>query len=103
MRLRKGAANTQHGIVRFTQELTARVARAGANGEKLLRADSGFWNRKLIARLESAGWLYSISVRLQFWVPEAIKQIPESSWQPLGTTPRRERRRFAQTTLTDGG
>ena len=35
------------------------------------------------AGLESAGWLYSISVRLQFWVPDAIKAIPESAWQPL--------------------
>jgi hypothetical protein len=69
--------------VRFAEELIARVARAGATGEKLFRADSGFWNRKLIAKLESAGWLYSISVRLQFWVPDAIKAIPESAWQPL--------------------
>jgi hypothetical protein len=69
--------------VRFAEELIARVARAGATGEKLLRADSGFWNRNLIRRLESAGWRYSISVRLQFWVPDAINQFPESAWQPL--------------------
>lgn len=83
VRLRKGQANTQRGVVRFAEELIARVKRAGATGEKLLRADSGFWNRKLIARLESASWLYSISVRMQFWVPAAIKAIPESAWQPL--------------------
>jgi hypothetical protein len=83
VRLRKGQANTQRGIVRFAEELIARVTRAGASGEKLLRADSGFWNRKLIAKLQSTGWLYSISVRMQFWVPEAIKAIPESAWCPL--------------------
>jgi len=83
VRLRKGQANTQRGVVRFAEELIARVARAGATGEKLFRADSGFWNSKLIARLQSAGWSYSISVRLQFWVPDAIKAIPESAWQPL--------------------
>jgi Transposase DDE domain group 1 len=83
VRLRKGQANTQRGVVRFACELIARVARAGATGEKLLRTDSGFWNRKLITRLEDAGWLYSISVRLQFWVPAAIKAIPEQAWQPL--------------------
>jgi len=59
VRLRKGAANTQRGILRFTDELIARVERAGASGVKLLRADSGFWNNKLFARLEKAGWLYS--------------------------------------------
>ncbi len=49
--LRRGQADTQRGVVRFTEELIARVARARAGGEKLFRADSGFWNRKLIARL----------------------------------------------------
>ena len=44
IRLRKGSANTQKGIERFTDELIARVNRAGATGVKLLRGDSGFWN-----------------------------------------------------------
>jgi len=42
IRLRKGSANTQKGMLRFTDELIARVTRAGASGAKLLRADSGF-------------------------------------------------------------
>jgi hypothetical protein len=83
VRLRKGSAGSSRGVVRFADELIARVARAGATGEKLLRADSAFWNKKLIARLQAAGWSYSISVRLQFWVPEAINRIPESAWRPL--------------------
>ncbi len=84
--------------MRFAEELIARVARAGARGEKLLRADSGFWNRKLIATLESAGWLYSISVRLQFWVPDAIKQIPEQAWQPLENYSQDGEAQIAETT-----
>jgi hypothetical protein len=83
VRLRKGSAASSRGVVRFAEELIARVARAGAGGEKLLRADSAFWNRKLIDRLQRAGWSYSISVRMQFWVPEAIAEIPESAWHPL--------------------
>jgi hypothetical protein len=79
VRLRKGKAASARGVVRFVDELIARVARAGASGTTLLRADSAFWNKKLIARLEQAGWLYSISVRRQFWVPVAIAQIPESA------------------------
>ena len=98
VRLRNGQANTQRGVVRFAEELIARVARAGATGEKLFRADSGFWNRKLIARLESAGWLYSISVRLQFWVPAAIEQIPEQAWQPLTDYPDDGEAQIAETT-----
>jgi Transposase DDE domain group 1 len=42
IRARKGSANTARGALRFVEELIPRVARAGANGPKLLRADSGF-------------------------------------------------------------
>ena len=87
VRLRKGQAGSPRGVVRFTDELIARVARAGASGEKLLRADSSFWNKKLIARLQATGWLYSISVRKQFRVPQAIAQIPESAWRSIEDYP----------------
>jgi DDE family transposase len=87
VRLRKGAAASARGVVRFVEELIARVERAGATGEKLLRADSSFWNRKLIARLEAAGWSYSISVRLQHWVPDAVAAIAESQWRRLPDYP----------------
>jgi hypothetical protein len=43
--------NTQKGNLRFTEELIARVTRAGATSVKLLRADSGFWNLKVFERL----------------------------------------------------
>lgn len=98
VRLRKGSAASPRGVVRFAEELIARVGRAGARGEKLLRADSAFWNRKLIARLQEAGWSYSISVRLQFWVPEAIARIPESAWQPLEDYPDEGEAQIAETT-----
>ena len=55
VRLRKGKANSSRGVLRFAEELIARVARAGASGEKLLRADSAFWNNTLMKRLEQAG------------------------------------------------
>ena len=83
VRLRKGQAASPRGVLRFTDELIARVERAGASGIKLLRADSAFWNKKLMARLQQAGWLYSISVRLQFWVTDAIASIPEADWITL--------------------
>jgi DDE family transposase len=97
VRLRKGRAASSRGVVRFADELIARVARAGASGVRLLRADSAFWNRKLIARLEKAGWLYSISVRLQFWVPDAIAKIPESAWRPLADYPADGEAQIAET------
>ena len=83
--------------MRFAEELIARVQRAGASGVKLFRADSAFWNNKLIASLESASWAYSISVRLQFWVSDALAEIPEEAWQPLEDYPEDGEAQIAET------
>jgi hypothetical protein len=83
IRLRKGSANTQKGMLRFTDELIARVDRAGATGVKLLRADSGFWNTKVFERLEKAGWQYSIGVRMIKTVRTAVEAIDEDAWQTI--------------------
>jgi Transposase DDE domain group 1 len=83
IRLRKGSANTQKGLVRFCDELIARVTRAGATGVKLLRADSGFWNTKVFDRLERADWQYSIGVRMTKTVSAAVAAIPEDAWQTI--------------------
>ena len=83
IRLRKGSANTQKGIKRFCEELIARVDRAGASVVKLLRADSGFWNTKVFALLEQAGWQYSIGVRMIKTVRAAVEAIDEHAWQHI--------------------
>lgn len=98
IRLRKGNANSSRGVLRFAEELIARVTRAGAGGEKLLRADSAFWNRKLMSRLQQAGWLYSISIRMQKGVAEQIQGIPESAWQTLEDYPKGGEAQIAETT-----
>jgi DDE family transposase len=83
IRLRKGSANTQKGIRRFTDELIARVDRAGATGIKLLRADSGFWNTRVFERLEKAGWQYSIGVRMIKTVRAVVDAIDDDAWQRI--------------------
>jgi hypothetical protein len=98
IRLRKGSAGSARGVLRFVEELIARVARAGASGPKLLRADSAFWNKKLIARLDQAGWRYSISVRMQYWVPAAVAAIPEAAWRTLEDYPPDGEAQIAETT-----
>jgi len=97
IRLRKGSANTQKGIVRFTDELIARVSRAGATGVKLLRADSGFWNTKVFERLEQAGWQYSIGVRMIKTVRKAVDAIPEDAWTKLADYPADGEAQIAET------
>ena len=99
IRARKGSANTSRGALRFVEELIPRVARAGATGPKLLRADSGFWNQKIMARLQAAGWTYSIGVRQQKHIKAAIAAIPEQDWQTLEDYPEGGEAQIAQTML----
>jgi Transposase DDE domain group 1 len=88
IRLRKGSANTQKGMLRFTEELIARVNRAGGEGSKLLRADSGFWSNKVFKRLEDAGWQYSIGVRMQKPIRESVESIAPDAWQQVADYPK---------------
>ncbi|MEP7021766.1 MAG: IS1380 family transposase [Pseudonocardiales bacterium] len=99
IRLRKGSANTSRGMLRFCDELVARVDRAGAAGEKLLRADSGFWNAKTFARLDVADWRFSIGVRMQPHVRRAVELIPEGAWTTLEDYPETSIAQVAETTI----
>jgi hypothetical protein len=99
VRLRKGAANTQRGALRFVDELLARVRKAGAAGPILLRADSGFWNKKVIARLREQGCRYSIGVTMHKIVTARIALIPDDAWQPVPDYPDSGVCELAETTL----
>jgi len=85
-RLRKGAANTSRGTVRFVEELVARVRRAGATGELIMRFDSGFWSNRTIATLERLEVGFTMGVRMQKSVVSAISSIAESAWTPIEYT-----------------
>jgi hypothetical protein len=98
IRLRKGSANTSKGMLRFTDELIARVTRAGADGVKLLRADSGFWSNKVFERLERAGWQYSIGIRMQKGIREAVETIDEEGWQTVEDYPKEGEAQIAEST-----
>jgi hypothetical protein len=99
VRFRTGKANSQRGIIRFADELIARVRRAGASGEILLRADSGFQNQKLRARLAAKSVLYSISVRLTAPTLAAIDLISEDAWVRLEDYPETGEAQIAESTI----
>jgi hypothetical protein len=101
IRLRKGSATTQKGILRFCDEPIARVSRAGATGVTLLRADSGFWNSKVFERLERAGWQYSIGVRMITTVRAAVEAIDEDAWQTIADYPQGGEAQIAETFYGD--
>lgn len=77
-RLRKGSS--QRGATRFCQELIARVRRAGASGQLVVRADAGFFSWALIDTLARSKVAWSITVRINPQVKAAIEAIDESAW-----------------------
>ncbi|HEY3842123.1 MAG TPA: transposase [Acidimicrobiales bacterium] len=87
VRMRKGAANTQRGAVRFIEELVARVRRAGASGDLFMRFDSGFWSNTTIATLERLGVSYTMGVRMIKAVVAAVEDISEFAGPRSSTRP----------------
>ncbi len=83
-RMRKGSANTARGTKRFVEELIARVRRAGAAGEIVLRVDSGFWSNETIKVLGRLDVSYTMAVRTGTKkIAAAIDAIEESAWRPI--------------------
>ncbi len=80
-RLRKGSS--QRGHQRFVEELIPRVRRAGASGPLTLRTDAGFWSYKLIDTLNRLGVAWSITVRINAAIREAIDTIDENAWTTI--------------------
>jgi hypothetical protein len=87
-RMRKGSANTQRGAVRFVDELVARVRRAGATGEIVMRFDSGFWSNDTIASLGRLDVRHTMAVRTSNkGQAKAIAAISEDAWVDIDYTP----------------
>jgi hypothetical protein len=80
-RMRKGSANTARGARRFLDEVVARVRRAGATGEIVMRFDSGFWSNDTIAALSRLDVRYTMAIRTNTKGPDgAIAAIAEDAW-----------------------
>jgi hypothetical protein len=87
IRMRRGQANTMRGAERFVRELAGRVRRAGAKGQLTIRADSGFWAKRVIGALQQHGIRFSISVRAgDARIAGAIARIPDADWTPIDYT-----------------
>ena len=86
IRFRKGSANTGRGAERFVREVIGRVRRAGATGALFLRADSGFWSKKVIKACRDHDVGYSITVRQVAAVKTTIAAIDDDAWIPIDYT-----------------
>ena len=80
-RMRKGSANTSRGARRFVEELVARLRRAGAAGEIVMRFDSGFWSKETLATLGRLDVRHTMAVRTNnVGVAGAIAAIAAGAW-----------------------
>jgi hypothetical protein len=82
-RLRGGNAHTARGAASFLTQVFNRVRRAGAVGPMVLRADSGFYNRKVTDACRKAGVHYSITAKMSKGLHQRIAAIPEAAWTPI--------------------
>ena len=82
-RLRRGSAHTARGVIRFVDELLARLGRAGGERAVIVRADSGFYQDALLARLSRAGVGYSVTIPQRTQVRAAIDAIAERHWERI--------------------
>lgn len=79
-RLRRGGATSARGVIRFVEELIARVRRAGADGPIVVRADAGFYVHRLFDTFSRLGIGYSVTAHMRQPVRAAIDAIAEQDW-----------------------
>lgn len=82
-RLRAGPANTTRGAAHFISETITRLRGAGATGEITLRADSGFYNAKVVRACRQKGVRFSITVRAHKRLQAQLAALPETAWRPI--------------------
>jgi hypothetical protein len=82
-RLRGGNAHSGRGAASFLTESFNRVRAAGATGPLTLRADSGFYNHKVVDACRAADVRYSITAKLYPGLKKVIEAIEDSAWMPI--------------------
>jgi len=82
-RLRKGNAVSGHGAARLIGDAIAAARAAGATGQLMLRADSSYYRRDVIAAAVKARAWFSVTVRMNPLVRQAITGIPEDDWTTI--------------------
>ena len=82
-RLRRGNVYSVRGGVKMVADAIAVARRCGATGSMIMRADSAFYAREVIAAARRAGVRFSVTARLYPSVVKAIDSISETAWTPI--------------------
>jgi hypothetical protein len=82
-RLRKGSTNSARGAARLVADAIKTSRQAGVHGTVVLRADSAYYNREVIAAARRHKTRFSITARKDRAVVAAIAAIPDDAWTPI--------------------
>lgn len=82
-RLRRGRSNDATAAPGFITETITRLRRAGATGQIVLRADSGFYLHDVVNACRRAGVRFSIGARMIGNLKQIIPAIAEDAWTPI--------------------
>jgi hypothetical protein len=82
-RLRTGSANSARGAARLVADALKTSRAGGASGLLVIRADSAFYGRDVIAAIGRAKARFSITARQDVAVKRAIASISEDAWTTI--------------------
>ncbi len=82
-RLRRGGANSARGAARLVADALATSRAAGAYGLVIVRADSAYYGRDVIAAIGRGDARFSITARQDQAVKRAIADIDETAWTTI--------------------
>lgn len=82
-RLRRGRSNDATAAPIFIAETISRLRQAGASGQIVLRADSGFYLHDVVAACRRAEVRFSVTARMIGRLRSVIEAIDEDQWTPI--------------------
>ena len=82
-RLRRGGTNSARGAARLVADAIVTARACGVSGTVVLRADSAYYGRDVIAAARRRKVCFSITARKDRAVTTAIASIPEDAWTPI--------------------
>jgi len=82
-RLRKGSANSARGAARLVADTLKTVKACGCSGLVIVRADSAYYGRDVIAAISRGGARFSITARKDPAITRAIGSIPGDAWTTI--------------------
>lgn len=81
--LRKGNVVSGHGAHRLIVDAIDTARPAGATGQVMVRADSGYYRRDVLAAAVGAKSWFSVTARMNPSVRQAIAAIPDGGWTAI--------------------